>query len=638
MNNYTVDSHSALAWDYRDYGAQYWDLLDDFVNNNGRMPNTSEIGNIEADLIKYDSVVIERNNPVGSGGAGLFVTLDNSGFSGFQGYLGSGASLERDGENTGRKSGTLLSVTDYTLTFSEPANTDPNLPGDSGGAYLIIAGGREYIAGTQSAGNSSIAIGTRLNYWEWTELSNLVVGHLSGDITGSEPVNMAIGTTEGDILVGSARPDFLLGRDGADEIDGGDTVIMGSADLSSAQAGQIWADDQLYGGAGNDTFVAGMGQDLIHGGDLVATGATVTAISEDGVDTIDYSNLSVEDEDKGFTIYLRDSAAAPSNFKTYSSVTDFNRAVFVEDMGRDKTIDTLISMEKVTTTSADDTLRIDELDVDKIATTSGQGGLLEVDMGYQIGTAEDEEGDKIDMSRSEDGAKITWATMSMDIQEAGAGSNDPKLTVKNVETLIASKADDEINISASFVTVKGQEGEDNITNIGLFNNIHGGSGNDTIDSTLGWSNLYWAKGDGLDTVTTNYQDMNLTTLQYSTYEGHLQNINDPWGVETVNFTDLAMADAEFVISSLSHVSTDVSDPDHPEYMYTGQVSILEKSTGDGINLGTWIINSSHDAIGASHDHVHIARRPTINFSDGALEINEGWFTDVSFRIASSSFA
>ncbi|MGH8473394.1 MAG: hypothetical protein ACREVJ_13265 [Gammaproteobacteria bacterium] len=69
---------------------------------------------------------------------------------------------------------------------------------------------------------------------------------------------------------------------------GGDETFLSSAAVhgGSLQPGQVWADDQLYGGLGNDTFAAGMGSDLFHGGNFTQSAGQQTDLRVDGVDVL----------------------------------------------------------------------------------------------------------------------------------------------------------------------------------------------------------------------------------------------------------------------------------------------------------------------------------------------------------------
>lgn len=608
VSNPTITSGFTVADDYRGYEQAYLTALSAYTATNGAFPSGTAIGTMEAGLVPQDSVVINHSGNVGSDWAGLFVALDDAALTGFQGYLGTGASLQREGESTGRVTGNFVSVTSDMLSFDVMSNTNPSAThGDSGGVYLIVADGREYVVGTQSANNNTLnqAVGTRFTEYEWSRLSELVVSQLSGNITSHEPTNMAVGTTNGDELYGSGRPDIVLGRAGDDYLYG-ETLILSSAQIAGAlSGGQVWADDRLYGGADNDTFDTGMGSDLLHGGDRAATGVTATAINADGVDSASYSLLSLADADKGVVIHVRESATLPTNFQTHSAESNFAAAVFVEDLARDQTVDTLISIEKIAATDADDTLRIDTLAGSKLAGSNGQGGLLEVDLGNQANTTP--EGDILDMSRLEVGAVVNW-----DSQKILASFSSGTLTVKGAETLKATKADDAITVSATGVHVRGA------------------GGNDAIDATAGNVIVDWLKGDDLDTIATNYGSLNIDALTIANYEYALNNISDPRGVDTVNFADLNMNEAELVLKNLTLI--DQSTPGGTTYyLYSADIFILESATGEGINLGKAVAASSHYDLNFSAGYLRLFNLPAIVFADGYLAISEGG-PNIAFRI------
>lgn len=104
---------------------------------------------------------------------------------------------------------------------------------------------------------------------------NYIIDVDSGALVEQNGVSLT-GTSDDDVLMGSAGADYIRGMFGDDEITGGaddddlfgfsgnDTIYGGSgADLLNGAGG----DDEIYGGAGNDLINAGIGADAIDGGD-----------------------------------------------------------------------------------------------------------------------------------------------------------------------------------------------------------------------------------------------------------------------------------------------------------------------------------------------------------------------------------
>lgn len=601
-------------FDFRGFRAAYLSAAQ-LVPTSGVRPDN---GKIEAGLVAHDTVIIQRGgNGVGKDDQGLVAFIAPTDMLNLSATLGSGVSIWRKGNRTHTVTGTV-SVIDSkgagTMDFTGVADI-----GDSGAPYFLTFDGKDYVLGSHSSQRGTLnssktsiipngdAIGTYFSYNEWEMINSLFEEFQTGNVTQYEPTNMVVGSIAADSIIGSGRADILLGRAGEDYLDGGDNVILSAAQIAGTlTGGQVWADDQLYGGADNDTLDAGMGSDLLHGGDRVVTGGTATAINADGVDSASYFFLSLADADKGVVIHIRESASLPTAFQTYSATSNFAAAVFVEDLGRDQTVDTLISIEKITATDADDTLRIDTLAGSKLAGSNGQGGLLEVDLGNQAST--NPEGDILDMSRLEEGAVVNWDSQRILSSFASSGS----LTVRGVETLKATKMDDTITVSATGVRVRGA------------------GGNDAIDATAGSVDVAWLKGDGLDTIATNYGSVDISALTIANYETTLQSLPDPRGVTAVNFSDMNKSEAELVLKNLTLI--DQATPGGTTYyLYTADVYILEAATGKGINLGKAVASSSHHDLNFSAGYLHLFNLPEIIFADGGLSISEGG-PNIAFRI------
>ena len=224
-------------------------------------------------------------------------------------------------------------------------------PGDSGGAYVLTTNDKQYVIGTHSANlysSSSFvaALGTYFSYSEWLSITSAVLAGHAGDISSSEPTNMLVGSANADsALTGTQRLDIILARAGNDVLDG--------ADLSTS----IWGNDQLFGGTGNDTIKVGLGSDLFYGGDRQLAGSVAVSLANDGVDTVDYSSLTPVDLSKGVRIIIANAAPAATGSTLYAAEANYANASWVVDLDRQKDTDTLVSVENVKLTDADDAVQ-----------------------------------------------------------------------------------------------------------------------------------------------------------------------------------------------------------------------------------------------------------------------------------------
>ena len=253
-NIVTDHQYEGDVYDYRNYLLSYASqaILASIPHPTGGPIISNEqiegkIGNKDTVLLSNQSVSVNGNsaglvvfmNPADMTESNLKSSLDDS-----------GASIERDA--IGTRPGTIKYASGGTLKFSVFSKK-----GDSGGGYILNTKGRSYVIGTHTGNvgdDITLASGTYFTYQEWFGINSQINQNKSGDITGSDPKNLVVGSSDGDAIEGSYRADILLGRGGDD--------LLNSGDLETA----AYADDTLDGGAGNDTLVGGQGFDSLIGG------------------------------------------------------------------------------------------------------------------------------------------------------------------------------------------------------------------------------------------------------------------------------------------------------------------------------------------------------------------------------------
>jgi Ca2+-binding RTX toxin-like protein len=451
-----IDGSNTIALDFNGYRSAYLARVTQLIATTPPGNNIPANGSIEAGLVGSDSVLISGGGNIGSGADGLVVFLTPGDLISPTGVL-SGASIYRDANVTGLVSGSITAASGGRLTFSQHS-----LPGDSGGAYLLRFGGRDYVIGTQSAQQGHYnsagvfvptgdAFGTYFSYGDWTAINSAIASG-TGDITDNDPTNMVVGSVSGDNVTGSFRADIILGLGGNDELRDGDTLGTGQ-----------YARDQLFGGAGDDKLYAGSGKDLLHGGDHRLS-ASVSALDDDGIDEAHY-----EAHTAGIKLKLLAADAAPLWSHDYTA-----NAVWVEELGGTKVNDSLVSIEKVIGTGATDTIQVDGLRAALVGGSDGKGGLVEVDLGAN--PAGDDAGDHIDATKMKEAIKIDLSSGRVELK----GSAAVGFTVKNAERITGGEGDDELTGDDKANIIKGGKGKDTIKGGGEADKIDGGEGDDNL--------------------------------------------------------------------------------------------------------------------------------------------------------------
>ena len=381
--------------------------------------------------------------------------------------------LSRRGATSTNNDGTVV-ADPVGFTYSGPAR-----PGDSGSAVLMHFDNKRFIFGsimsvTDTPGGAvqGPADGILFTLAQFQALMTHLEIVQAGDVSRSEPTNLMVGSNAVDTAAGSYRADIYLGRDGNDTISDGDQI--GDA---------VWANDQLFGGAGDDTLTVGAGNDLIHGGDhrVYPGGAAARLpIEDDGEDSVSYAA-----ETHAIKLKL---IATNEGDQTHRTTPDFAKSVFVET-ARDTNNDTLISIEKIAATTQTDTIYIKTLTADQVAGTDNKGGLLEVDLATNP-TGRDN-GDLIDATDMTAGIKVDLAAGRIElVSDAAIG-----FKVLNGERITGGKGNDDLTGNDSENVIKGGEGDDKIKGGGEKDLLEGDKGIDDIDGEAGDDTINGGEGD-----------------------------------------------------------------------------------------------------------------------------------------------
>lgn len=346
--------------------------------------------------------------------------------------------------------------------------------------------------------NASVSFGTFIENVTGTGSSDVIVGNIfanringgnGNDLiysSGKAIRNIAnAGISIGELDSGDGEYGFfdIGGYQASAGIDEGlfTDEVNGDGGNDSIAAGA--GSDKLYGGDGNDLLWGGQGQNLLHGG------GGSTAIHTDGFDKVSYAGLSA------VTISVGDAAKD----RTYSAETNFSKAVFVNSA---QVNDTLISIEKVSGTSLNDTLFLKYLDANVLAMKSATpGGLIEVDLGGEVrpdGTG----GDILDMSSMIEPARIRSEGSLFTVTERTQQIR--WLNVYNAEQVIGTAFNDYLDFSKATATglkVKAGGGDDLIV---------GSAGDDTITGGAG-ANILRGEG-GNDYLYDSAEDNSQSTM------------------------------------------------------------------------------------------------------------------------------
>lgn len=460
-------------------------------------------------LRKADTVFVERNGDVNSGDAGIIVFLSQNDI------LAPDYGLTTDSDDIKvRRQGANTSTSDGTLSFDTRGfleNSAYARGRDSGGALVVrftndVYGfeSRDFVLGNihsifVAAGSGVTQRGpAKANYFtfdEFTQINSFLDSRelLGGNVTDSEPTNLIVGSADANTADGSFRADIILGRGGNDILSDGDNPF----DIN-------YADDQLFGGAGDDTLKVGAGNDLIHGGDFRDYGSGRVELTADGIDNADFGG-------SGSGIQIRLPGTSPNSESQYAAIlgTDVDNAILVTSIGDELTgepayTNTLVSIEKIKGTEAADTLFIDSLGEDFLATladtATGVGGVAEIDLLGDPSNGRANGADGINFSLVADqGVTVDLRDLAnQTIVGETAGAIPLKLS--NIENVVGTAQGDTIYAIDPTIST----GSNGLPDIPFGSVIGGGDGDDVLHGGAGYD--YLSGGKGSDIIHLGFGD------------------------------------------------------------------------------------------------------------------------------------
>jgi Ca2+-binding RTX toxin-like protein len=484
-------------------------------------------------IVAKDIVLLGRSGNAGSSTLGLVNFVDSNDM----------LSLKPLGLEVNRlstpKLGEITAVNPSSFGTGVFTYSGTSARGDSGDAYTLKLDGKKYIFGVQSA-NFAVggvptgdAIGNYFTPAEFTSINNLLESRQTtpGNVTTSEPTNLIFGSDAIDDATGTYRPDVLLGRGGNDMLSDGDGA-----------GNNVYANDRLFGGAGDDILMAYQGNDLLHGGDHRAYGNVNAAgkpqrlvtLENDGIDIAGYVDFRTAHATGAAGIAIMVTADAARKDSTFANTQnpDVGRdaAVFVRDLSTDPqyvgSVDTLISIEKIIGTDASDVLSIDSLTGLKLAGPDGKGGLHEGVLGesgggdltnFAFAGLDDpdfttyskvyfgnpyrvisyDKGDVIDLHLLTEAVKVDLSAATPGVFAIADPSRG--IIVRGAENVIGSTGNDEITGDAQSNVIRGGGGDDILKGGGDVDYLIGGDGNDTL---IGDGNDVLNGGAGADIFKT----------------------------------------------------------------------------------------------------------------------------------------
>ena len=205
----------------------------------------------------------------------------------------------------GRNYSSFAGNTDYTLSVMNPDEDD------SAFLYTIWDGGG---IDTIDVSDSTVSAEIDLRQGRFSSIGNDATGvfqiakDASATTNDPDPGNVAIayhtvienavGTAQGDILIGNAWNNTLSGGEGADYIYGDGFIYDGDVGFIQEDQYRKWSVDNkapAINGSGDDILDGGAGDDFLYGGagnDILNPGAGFNHIDGgDGLDTVDYTGL-----------------------------------------------------------------------------------------------------------------------------------------------------------------------------------------------------------------------------------------------------------------------------------------------------------------------------------------------------------
>ena len=306
-------------------------------------------------------------------------------------------------------------------------------------------------------------------------IENIIGGAADDTIKGDILSNSLSGNSGNDLLDGGVGDDHLYGGAGDDKLIGGE------------------GDDTLFGGDGDDNLIGGAGVDTIDGGEGL----------ENNGDSIDYSNTTVGELNlnlsklvSGYSTAKIDGITADhlKNIENISA-TKYNDYV-IGDEGKNtiegnRGNDILIGADGndvLIGGNGDDTFIAGVYDSnndiivdgnDGVDTIDGDGGLLDGN-------------DTVDYSFISKSINVTLNGDTNAVVNITDYDND---TIKNIENVIGSSANDSIKGDSNNNILEGRSGNDILLGASGDDTLLGGTGNDTLFGETGNDSLSGGTGD-----------------------------------------------------------------------------------------------------------------------------------------------
>ena len=394
-----------------------------------------------------------------------------------------------------------------------------------------------------------------------------IIGNRGGDDITYEGSNSVLisGGTGNDTLTGGDGDDQIEGGENDDDLFGGDgnDLILGS--IGDDQLHGEDDDDQLYGQAGDDLLEGGNGNDFLDGSignDLLIGGKgdnTYVFGRDYGVDTIDidYRHTGIETVSfkSGITpediTFWRKSDSVYEQDNLYIAIKDTHDRLIIKDQfaGLNSGVDQFIFADG-------STLEIAEIKAQLLESTNGDDSLFGyykedsvLDGGAGNDTLDGDSGENIyafgrgygidtiitsynsDLETVRFNSGITPADVILSRLSGSSPSDKLQISIKN--TLDRLIVEDQFRGNAynidqfSFADgttwtardvelqlLQSTDGDDTL--IGYFGSddiLQGDAGNDTLDGNSGQNTYIFGRGDGVDTIDSNYNS-GVDTLKF----------------------------------------------------------------------------------------------------------------------------
>lgn len=382
-------------------------------------------------------------------------------------------------------------------------------------------------AGSDRADYSGIRVGDgQAGGIDASLLAGMVLKYQDGILKGQDSlfsVENITGTTFADKIAGDSAGNALLGGDGNDTLDGceGSDVLDGGAGVDALDGGD--GDDTLAGGAGSDHISGGSGNDVIDQAEQMRSGAVSGSMSNDtidggtGIDMADYRGLQAT---PGATVSI------DANLATLT----VKKLVAGKIVGSDR----LASIENLRGTQGNDVITGDatanvlagDAGADSIRAGAGDDRIVQDDL---------EGNDTLDGGANVDTVDFSSAQVSgndaFGVEVSLASNYAWKLrdqvriaidSIVNVENIIGTRANDDINGDSLANVLSGGDGSDRLGGAGGNDTLYGGAGNDALSGDggndvivqmLSASDDTLIGGAGIDTADYGHNDGDGSMIQ-----------------------------------------------------------------------------------------------------------------------------